>query len=285
MIVVTRVLGALLWIILTPTIGACSLGSYGAAEIHSVARIMNIGIQQESAGLPGPQIDQGCPDGSDVRTSDLCAQWKAADAAYSSSEWAEKTYYLSVWSFVVTTIALIAAGFAAFFGWLSHKTSRESLEHTKEQTRSQMRAYINIHDIVGVSHLTHPDVGPMHYGAEGFITFENVGSTRGVIISEKIVCINTFNNHEIEITSLHSAEERFVSPSAKFRISFSAKGAFPGIVHKSSYQIKIGIFYEYKDVFDQISREVSWWISSPITTAASVDLTMTQLSHKDQTDA
>ena len=38
--------------------------------------------------------DNGCPKGPEDRSSDLCAQWKAADAASEAAIWTRKTYYL-----------------------------------------------------------------------------------------------------------------------------------------------------------------------------------------------
>lgn len=50
------------------------------------------------------QISWPCPKAADLRTSDLCAQWKAADAARDGAVW-------TFWSFVVSVITLIAVAF------------------------------------------------------------------------------------------------------------------------------------------------------------------------------
>lgn len=56
------------------------------------------------------QPDQGCRKGEDKRQSDLCAQWKAADAAADSAYWGAASFWAS---FVIGICTLIAAGLAA----------------------------------------------------------------------------------------------------------------------------------------------------------------------------
>jgi len=64
-----------------------------------------------------------CGKNEDNRSSDLCAQWKAADAARGSAIWAERTFWLGIGGLVVGFLTLIAAGAAAFF---AHKAAVET---------------------------------------------------------------------------------------------------------------------------------------------------------------
>ncbi len=59
--------------------------------------------------------DTGCNQGKDNRKSDLCAQWKAADAAKESADWTRRTFKLSVAGLVVGFLTLAAAAFAAWY--------------------------------------------------------------------------------------------------------------------------------------------------------------------------
>lgn len=61
-------------------------------------------IATASSAVPeqpiAPRPDEGCKRGQDDRQSDLCAQWKAADAAFDGSRW-------SFWQLVFTGVGLI----------------------------------------------------------------------------------------------------------------------------------------------------------------------------------
>ena len=65
--------------------------------------------------------DKGCPPGVDNHHSDLCAQWKAADAAGDSANWAFA-------SFLVAALTLIAAGAAAVYAKNAAKETKRSAE-------------------------------------------------------------------------------------------------------------------------------------------------------------
>lgn len=60
---------------------------------------------------PGP--DAGCVAGQDDRSSDLCAQWKAADGAFASAIWTEKSFYVGVFGLLIGVFTLLFAGRAA----------------------------------------------------------------------------------------------------------------------------------------------------------------------------
>lgn len=82
-----------------------------------------------------------CAQGRDDHTSDLCAQWKAADAAYDSAVWTRRSFYLSVAGFAVGMLTLIAAGAAAFFAWVAASQARKSNAlNMREHARSSRRA-------------------------------------------------------------------------------------------------------------------------------------------------
>ncbi|RYG38885.1 MAG: hypothetical protein EON93_01175 [Burkholderiales bacterium] len=59
--------------------------------------------------------DPGCEQGRDNRNSDLCAQWKAADAAEESATWTRRTFWLTLGGLVIGGATLGAAVFAALY--------------------------------------------------------------------------------------------------------------------------------------------------------------------------
>ena len=62
-----------------------------------------------------PKPDNGCKAGKDDRGSDLCAQWKAADAAKDAAWWTFFAAITTVIGVIVGGFTLVAAGFAAWY--------------------------------------------------------------------------------------------------------------------------------------------------------------------------
>lgn len=75
-----------------------------------------------------PSIDGGCPDQRDLRTSDLCAQWKAADAARDAANWAERTFWGGLLSLGILVITL----------WQTRAAVAETRRIGQEQTRAYL---------------------------------------------------------------------------------------------------------------------------------------------------
>lgn len=76
------------------------------------------------------QHDQPCDQGRDNRKSDLCAQWKAADAAEST---AKATWTFGYIGTLIGLLTLAAAGAAAWY-------ARKAAIHTEESAREAKRA-------------------------------------------------------------------------------------------------------------------------------------------------
>jgi hypothetical protein len=70
-----------------------------------------------------PQPDNGCKAGQDDRSSDLCAQWKAADAAKEAAWWTFFAAITTAVGVVIGFLTLFAAGFAA---WYAKKAANET---------------------------------------------------------------------------------------------------------------------------------------------------------------
>lgn len=70
------------------------------------------------------QLNEPCSKGEENRSSDLCAQWKAADAAKESADWTRRTFYTAISGVVVGVLTLGAAVAAALF-------ARQAAIHTE----------------------------------------------------------------------------------------------------------------------------------------------------------
>lgn len=71
-----------------------------------------------------PPLGRPCEPGMDTRTSELCAQWKAADAAADSAWWAKTG---GVLGFASLLRELAALGLAFHSNWIARDTARRQL--------------------------------------------------------------------------------------------------------------------------------------------------------------
>jgi len=104
-------------------------------ESNALDRIATA-IERSKSDIP----DRGCPNGEEIRQSDLCAQWKAADAAQESADWGRRTFYLAIGGTIIGFATLIAAVKAGQF-------AKEAAIHTdvsNDLTRDAQRAWVTL---------------------------------------------------------------------------------------------------------------------------------------------
>lgn len=80
-----------------------------------------------------PAPDGGCPDGQEERQSDLCAQWKAADAAAESARWAW-------WTLIAGFVGLALGAGTLVAAWRAAHWAKEAASHTATGAREAEKA-------------------------------------------------------------------------------------------------------------------------------------------------
>jgi hypothetical protein len=100
----------------------------------------------ESGGEARP-----CRKGEDDRSSSLCADWKAADAAADSVLWAERTFYLGLGGLVIGLLTLGAATAAAAYARRAAvqtergaRAAEDAVAETRRIGEAQTRCYVKI---------------------------------------------------------------------------------------------------------------------------------------------
>ena len=88
------------------------------SEIQVGAETVSVAIREPAIS---PEKDRGCQDQKDKRDSDLCAQWKAADAATDAAQYA-------LWTLLMSAVG------TALLVW--------TLWETREASRRELRAYV-----------------------------------------------------------------------------------------------------------------------------------------------
>jgi len=133
-----------------------------------------------------PDKDAGCERGKDDRRSDLCAQWKSADAAYNT-----------MWASIIGLVS----GFATlFFAWRAAHWAKEAARHTETGAREAKRGADAAMESLDLSRLADADefrpwviissveiprmkfvpedtTSPLVIGMKVFITVKNIGKT------------------------------------------------------------------------------------------------------------
>lgn len=125
---------------------------------------------------PEPRpIEKPCLEGLDDRHSDLCAQWKAADAARSSAQW-------TFWSVIVGAMGLIGVVGTLAYSAATLRRATEANELSRKTSILQLRAYIAVED------LRIDDLVPGKHPTASF-TIRNVGATiaRGVVATAQVI--------------------------------------------------------------------------------------------------
>lgn len=108
----------------------------------------------------------GCPDGRENHSSELCAQWKAVDAARDSANWARRAF----WAGIVSLLLLL------FTLW----QTRRAIIETRRIGQEQTRAYVSV-NAVEVEIGEDPDFGLK--APRPTLTFSNAGATPACNIS------------------------------------------------------------------------------------------------------
>lgn len=94
-----------------------------------LARIASAIEKQPIATTP----DGGCKPGQDDRQSDLCAQWKAADAAAEAAKW-------SLWMLWISGFGLIVGAGTLFAAWRAAHWAKLAADHTESGANEAKRA-------------------------------------------------------------------------------------------------------------------------------------------------
>ena len=136
------IIAAVGWLILTGQTGQPRHNNT-ATEAQAEQGLNNIAAAIEHANKP-EKSDPGCDPRKEDRHSDLCAQWKAADAARNS-------FVLGIFGAAIGFATLLAAGFAAMYAkeaalhtQAGAEAAKEALAHARLISDAELRPYLFI---------------------------------------------------------------------------------------------------------------------------------------------
>ena len=123
------ILASLAWL----AIAAASPPQQRRGQLNTVSQDAAANSVQNGAAAPTETHNEAasytayCEQARDNRHSDLCAQWKAADAARDSADWTQRTFYLGIGGLILGLGTLGAAIAAAWFARAAaHETKRSA---------------------------------------------------------------------------------------------------------------------------------------------------------------
>jgi hypothetical protein len=217
------------------------------------------------------KLTEPCNRGVDVRYSDLCAQWKAADAASDSAWWAWAGGLLGMGS-------LIGVLGALYLAFQANRIARDTAAR-------QLRAYVNARSAKVTVDVANGDIG-LQIALQIF----NSGATPAKIIYEEWkfgTRINRVGAEEkamwmVQMGRGHSLE-RVMGPASDYLVG---DGCLLQDMSSSRDEVefRIGALIKYTDFLGREWSETSWWNSERIIGRDFPDITTLHLQAVFQTD-
>ncbi len=200
---------------------AIALGiAFAASPEHGQGQEQNRGAEQNFGDEVGPlfwlgdylnetpRIDRPCAQGEDDRYSDLCAQWKAADAAKESANWTRRAFWLGVLGVIVGGLTLGAAAAAALYAKAAADAGRRAADSADKMVGEAVRTTEAALETVSLT--------------------EKIGN-------RQIRPFVSYEKGNLEIVGAPGKPGRFINIDAVFRNC----GASPGVITATSTSIYV----------------------------------------------
>ena len=201
-----------------------------------------------------PKPDNGCKAGKDDRGSDLCAQWKAADAAKDAAWWTFFAAITTVVGVVIGGFTLFAAGYAAWYAKKAaietEKGAKAALDAVNETRKANeiakhaQRPWVSVDATPTIMTVT-----GIRHSWEYVVSFKNLGSTVAksfVSFHEIIFIVPDF------LDACEAQWSKWKPPTSEIRSAL-----MPGDVHKSPGHISLtGDFIPWIMMGDSSPRTV-----------------------------
>jgi len=158
----------------------------------------------ETVAVVATALDQPCEPGEDLRTSELCAQWKAADATAAAADWTARTFWLAVFGTALGTGTLMAAFFAARYAKRAASEARRAADIARDALIASERAWLTV-ELHPDSDLSFDRTGGC--GLSVYLTIKNIGRTPALNVQTNMEMVAMRQNH-VEEVAAHALRQR-----------------------------------------------------------------------------
>lgn len=225
-----------------------------------------------------PSPDQGCEPGRDERKSDLCAQWKAADAASNAAQWAW-------WQIILSALGVVGLGLTLWFNFRALRLAEKADAETRDALDIAARNADAASKLVKITaDANRPwikiDCGPIKYVKhEDFleiscqVEFTNIGNTvarhfnydakRTFVGQGDVTAISEVNSTFAAIKSKRAADIISLMPGESATHTSAARCRINGISDISSRRVLIvaAAHYQIEADGDWKASEISFIVS------------------------
>ena len=222
-------------------------GSQQATEQHEIAdRLGDISASLQRANEPD-RTTKPCSADKDDRNSDLCAQWKAADAAAKAAEASWWQVYLGAGGVSVGLLTLIAAGAAAYY-------AREAARHTDRGANEAGRAAKAAEDTLGEVVKTNTLQLRPYVSLVSFNDEESDAPFDFSLAGRLRFKVQNFGSTPAKNVTIHRAGDMFATPIGDAQVNFRLPAEAIGSLAPGQSVPVTTVFNDFpEDIFQRVS--------------------------------
>ena len=124
---------------------------------------------------PTPKKQALCDEAKAGPESDLCQQWRMAQAAEKQVHWTRRLYFLTFWEIGALVLTLLATAAAAIAAVIAARAARDAVKIASNTAEHQLRAYV-AQEVIIWSPVTQPGTQTIN-GYSLAVRWKNFGST------------------------------------------------------------------------------------------------------------
>jgi hypothetical protein len=226
-----------------------------------------------AAALKQPQKstkhDEPCDPGDNKRSSDLCAQWKAADAAKSA---AQANWWLGVVSSLIGAATLAAAWAAAIYAKKAAEETGRTADLAAATSFAELRPYLFIEKLVmeRTDKLFRTEVIFKNFGklparsitvqSDGFFTMDPVELRKNVLTDKRVaipVCAPSHQRRVFDYTLLNDEEIKALQAGFGY-IVIRVRYRYKGGPRKRPYAERADYLYNARSIKTGHYYILSW---------------------------
>lgn len=214
--------------------------------------------QPAPAAIPSAQEQEAspkqqtlCDKAEDGPQSDLCEQWRMANAAEQQVDWLRRQFSASLWEIGALAFTLLATAAAAIAAFIAARAANRAVKVTVDTAERQLRAYLLPEKVSFID----PDDTRLAVQ----VAFKNTGQTPAAKVRHTTHCgVGTMDTAEerFELNEIPDRSAGSVGPGQVISSLFRQPDGNDFVLHSAAIFDDKAVFYVwgkviYTDAFDQ----------------------------------